>query len=78
MRAVGNPHVLEMLGEPVEEPWFVGGQLSSSKANIAIPLTGPKGKGVLYVHGEKAGGSWQYSKIEFLGRQSSDRIDLLE
>ena len=80
--ARSNPAVVEALGEPVEDGWFMTGQINvngpSGSADISIPLHGPKGKGTLYVVASKSAGRWEYHTLELAVNGRDDRIDLLE
>ncbi|HVK53377.1 MAG TPA: cytochrome c oxidase assembly factor Coa1 family protein [Pseudoxanthomonas sp.] len=63
-RAQTQPQVIAALGEPITAGWLVQGNISTQgtqgSADLAIPLSGPRGKGVLYVVGEQAAGQWHY------------------
>jgi len=68
-RARANDDVKQTLGEPIEPAWMVVGavqlQNGNGTAELAIPLSGPKGSGVLQASARKANnGPWQYSKME--------------
>ena len=69
------------LGEPVKAGWLVSGNVNvngpSGEANLSVPLSGPHGKGTLYLTAHKRAGRWEYEvlEVEVEGRQ--DRIDLL-
>jgi hypothetical protein len=79
--ARSNPAVLEALGQPVEDGWWMSGQINTSgpsgSADIAIPLHGPKGKGTLYAVATKSAGRWEYQTLELEVRGRDERIDLL-
>lgn len=66
-RAQADTRVQEALGTPVKTGAIVSGSTNDSggtgKADLSIPLSGPKGAGTLYVVGEKSGGQWTYSKL---------------
>lgn len=78
--ARGNPVVTHALGTPVEEGWFVSGSIRESgpagEAQLAIPLSGPKGKGTLYVEARRSLGQWSLRQLVFEAPDAS-RIDLL-
>ncbi len=80
-QAIRHPEVIAALGEPVEPGWMVSGSMSvtaaSGEADLAIPLGGPNGKGVLYVVGEKSAGEWTFERLEVRIDGQPDRIDLL-
>src|SRR5438034_3360727 len=52
-RAKTHPAVIEALGSPVTEGFLVSGNTNvngaSGEANLSIPVSGPKGKGTIYV-----------------------------
>jgi hypothetical protein len=80
-RAQSNPAIRGHLGAPISEGWFVVGSInvsnSSGNADLAVPLTGPKGKATVYVKAQKAVGKWNYSFMQAAIEGSSERIDLL-
>ena len=52
-RAKADPAVIEALGSPIKEGFLVSGNTNvngaSGEANLAIPVSGPKGNGTIYV-----------------------------
>ena len=79
-RAKANPAVVEALGTPIEEGLFLSGKTNvngpSGEADLSIPLSGPKGKGTLYVLATKSAGQWTYQTLVFEDAQPGQRIDL--
>jgi hypothetical protein len=79
-RAKTNDGVKAQLGEPIEAGFFVSGSVEisgpSGKADLSIPVSGPKGAGTVYVTATKSAGKWQYSTLEFAPKDSQARIDL--
>jgi hypothetical protein len=59
-RARANPAVIEALGTPIKDGMFLSGNTNvngaSGEANLAIPISGPKGKGTIYVAARKSAG----------------------
>jgi len=57
-RAKSHPAVIEALGSPVTEGFLISGNTNvngaSGEANLAIPVSGPKGKGTIYVAAKKS------------------------
>ena len=49
----------------------------SADASLAIPLSGPKDAGTLYVEGRKSAGVWRYSVLEVEVESTGRRIPLL-
>src|SRR6185295_12498533 len=80
-RARSSPAVIEALGQPVEDGWWMSGHINTSgpsgSADISIPLHGPKGKGTLYAVATKSAGRWEYQKLEVEVDGKEERIDLL-
>ena len=84
-RAEQNPALIAALGEPIHEGRFFSGNIhtqdmsgnASGNASLAIPLSGPKGSGTLYVEASKKGDAWTFSQLNFENAQSHQRTDLL-
>ncbi len=80
--ARSSPSVVEAMGEPVEPGWYVSGTINvtgaSGNADIAIPISGPKGAGTLYVSARKLAGVWIYDVLEVALDAGGERIDLRE
>ncbi len=77
-----HPAVIEALGSPIKEGFFVSGNTNVSgatgEANLSIPISGPKGKGTIYVKAEKSLGRWSYSDLIVEIQKTGHRIDLLK
>ncbi len=80
-RAKASPQVAAALGTPIEEPFIVTGQINVSgdtgTANLTVPISGPKGKGTLFVNGVKSGGKWDYG-IMRVKPDNAESINLLD
>ncbi len=80
--AAASPEVTAALGTPIEAGWLVTGNINvsgtSGRAQLAIPISGPKGKGTIYVQATKSAGTWTFDllQVEIIGRP--ERIDLLK
>ena len=78
-RAKANEKVVAALGTPIEDG-FPSGSVNtnndSGDADLNVSLTGPKGKGTLYVVGTRARGTWTYSKMSVTLTATGDEIDL--
>jgi Cytochrome oxidase complex assembly protein 1 len=80
-KAQTDGSVVEALGEPIEPGFMIAGSVSvsgpSGHADLSIPLSGPRGEGILYVKAEKEAGTWtmQILEVEVIGRP--ERIHLL-
>jgi hypothetical protein len=81
-RAKKDPAVIEALGSPIKDGVLVSGNSSvngaSGESNLAIPISGPKGKGTIYVSAIKSLGRWNYSGLVVEVGQTHERIDLLQ
>jgi len=81
-RAKAHPAVIEALGSPITEGFLVSGNTNvngaSGEANLSIPISGPKGKGTIYVAATKSLGRWNYSGLIMEIAKTHQRIDLLE
>ena len=81
-RAQASAAVTEALGTPIAPGWFTSGSVNvsggSGEAHLEIPISGPKGKGKIYVEATKSTGEWSYSKLEVVIAASGEHIDLLD
>jgi hypothetical protein len=81
-RAKADPAVIEALGSPIKDGFLMSGNTNvngaSGESNLAIPISGPKGKGTIYVSARKSLGEWNYSGLVVEIRQTHQRIDLLQ
>src|ERR1700730_3585265 len=46
-------------------------------ADLSVPISGPKGKGTVYVKALKSAGAWAYNSMVATVDGSSEKIDLL-
>ena len=80
--ARGDAEVVAALGEPITEGWFVSGNFeetgASGQASFAIPVSGPKGGGTIYVEAKKVAGQWRYDVMVVELDANATRIDLLD
>jgi len=81
-RAKADPAVIEALGSPIKDGFLLSGNTNvngaSGESNLAIPISGPKGKGTIYVSATKSLGRWIYSGLVVEVSGTHDRIDLLQ
>lgn len=80
-KAKANSEVVEALGSPIRDGLFVSGSTNvngaTGESNLSIPISGPKGKGTIYVKAEKSLGRWNYSDLVVEIQATGERIDLL-
>jgi formylmethanofuran dehydrogenase subunit D len=81
-RAKMDPAVIEALGSPIKDGFLVSGNTNvngaSGESNLAIPISGPNGKGTIYVSATKSLGQWNYSGLVVEVAETHERIDLLQ
>ena len=79
-RAISNPRVVDVLGEPVQSGWLFSGSAESRNqfgyADFEIPLEGPKGDGELIVRTLQLHGTWEFRRLRLEVKGIPD-IDLL-
>jgi len=80
--ARSNPALVQRLGEPIENGWFIGGSIEvtpgSGRADLAIPISGPRGRGTLYALAVKEAGVWRLTLLKFSLDADATRLDLLQ
>ncbi len=81
-RTRADPAVQAALGMPIEEGLFITGNISTSgtsgEADLAIPISGPKGKATIYLVATKSAGAWNFSSLVVEIRDTGERLDLLK
>jgi hypothetical protein len=79
-RAKASPAVTAALGAPLHEGWLVTGNIHVSGptglAELAIPVSGPKGQATIYVEATKHLGAWQFDHLVVQLEPTHERIDL--
>ncbi len=79
--AMANPELLDALGDPIKAGLIPSGSISventTGEASLAIPISGPKGKGTLYIEATKSAGTWTYTVLEVAVDGQPGRINLL-
>jgi hypothetical protein len=84
-RATDNAEVKKLLGEPITPSFWVAGTISTNitpngsvgKAEILIPISGPKGSAIVQAVASKANDKWDFSKLEVKAEGAAFPIDLL-
>lgn len=79
-RANASEQVKAALGTPVESGMFVSGSIntsgSSGNAFLVIPVSGPKGEGLIRLEAKMSGGTWTYSTLHLHPSGQTENIDL--
>lgn len=80
-KAVQNTEVRGQLGEPILPAWLITGELhvngSSGNANISIPISGPRGRGLIRAVAIKSSGIWRFTYLQVSVNGQPGCIDLL-
>jgi hypothetical protein len=80
-QATANAQVREQIGEPIKPDWLISGELnvsgSSGKANLIIPISGPRGRGRIHAVAQKSRGIWRFTYLQVDFANQSASIDLL-
>ena len=73
--------VIAAMGTPIEDGFFVTGNIevspSSGYADLAIPISGPRGTGTIYAEAEKVQGEWYFDTLGVAVEETDQWIDLL-
>lgn len=81
-RAKNDERVVRAIGKPISEGMFMSGNTNvnggSGQADLAIPISGPKGKAKIYAVATKSAGEWVYSKLVVRVESTGETIDLKE
>jgi hypothetical protein len=80
-KAVENPQVQAEIGEPLRPAWLISGDLhvggSTGNANLSIPISGPRGRGVIRAVAVKNGGVWRFTYLQVNVAGQRAGIDLM-
>jgi len=78
--ASANAQVAQALGTPIEPGWLVVGRFNvrndSGSADLTIPISGPRGRAVIYVVATKTAGKWKFTTLLVTVKGSDKQIDL--
>jgi Cytochrome oxidase complex assembly protein 1 len=81
-RAKNDERVVRAIGKPISEGFFTSGNTNvsggSGQSDLAIPISGPKGKAKIYAVATKSAGEWVYSKLVVRVESTGETIDLNE
>lgn len=81
-RVAGNATVQGELGAPLRTGWLVSGSLvlnaNGGKADLNIPVAGPRGRGTIHAVADKLDGRWSFHTLQIGWRNGTRRLDLLE
>ncbi len=75
-----DEEMIRHLGSPIVQDGIFMGDMSWSNGeqsvDVRIPVSGPKGEGVLYLKARETNGVWTYQEIEL--KISDEGFDMLE
>ena len=76
-----SPAIIEALGLPIKEGLMTSGSVSingpSGRAELAIPVYGPKGGATVFLEARKSAGEWTFQKLVVEIERTGVRIDLI-
>ena len=79
-RAKASVAVVEALGTPIRDGILINGSIhlngSSGDADLAIPISGPKGKATIYVNARKRLGQWTFPRLIVEIKSTGKRVDI--
>ena len=77
----GNPKAIAVLGTPIKVGFLPSGSIdvegSSGQADFAIPVSGPKASGKVYVVAAKSAGKWRFTTFELVLDDVDKPINLM-
>lgn len=80
-QASANSQVRVQIGEPIKPAWLLSGEMnvsgSSGKANLVIPISGPRGRGSIHAVAQRSAGVWRFTYLQVDVVNQSASIDLL-
>ena len=78
-RVQHSPEAVALLGEPIEAGWMMQGEFAdhgaTGDADYSVPVSGPRGRGTLYVEARKSGGRWTFRVLTLVPDDGAE-IDL--
>ena len=80
-RAKADKQVVAKFGRPIEEGFFVSGNInyqgSKGHADLAIPISGPRASGTLYAEATRNRGEWKFATLEVDVDGVQERVELI-
>jgi hypothetical protein len=81
LQAEQHPAVAAKLGTPLKVGRFASGSINvsgtSGDADLALPVSGPKGAGTLYVKATRTAGRWNIELLQLAPDDGSSRINVV-
>jgi len=79
---LSDDRVAAAIGQPIETGWFTTGSIHisgpSGRADLAIPITGPKCSGTVYSRATKTAGTWKLTLLAVRSDCEPDPIVLID
>lgn len=80
-KAIEDPTIISTFGEPIEAGWFTTGNInisgSEGRADLSIPISGPKCDGDIISRSEKLNGEWIINLLIVKADCNDDTIVLI-
>ncbi len=78
-RIASAPAIVQALGSPIETGWFVTGTLDPGRrAEMTIPVSGPRGRARIHVDASKTKGKWNFTTLTVKLMATGEQIPLME
>lgn len=75
-QAQTNPQVIQRLGQPIVNGWWVTGNISvrnsEGNADITYPISGPKGTATIHTQAARFGGKWETTRTVVTFQDGTD------
>ncbi len=76
-----DDEIIGLLGSPIVKDGMINGSLNwhngDGKADMTIPISGPKGNGTLYINASSSGDNWTYHEIRVVVKDNEE-IEILQ
>jgi hypothetical protein len=80
--ARATPAVVTQIGEDLKGGWFITGNINASgpsgHAELAIPLSGTRGRGTLYTVADKEAGEWKMCSLVFKPDMAGAKVVIVD
>ncbi len=81
MEADRHPLVQQKLGTPLKRGWLTTGSIkpdgTGGRADLAVPVSGPKGSGTAYIRATKSAGRWTVDTLTVTPSDGSSQIHVI-
>jgi len=79
--AKNDSQVIKSLGQPIEEGWYVSGNVQinnqTGHADITFPISGPKGEGIVHCKATRQSGKWQLQRLSVALKNGAKTVHII-